>query len=187
MSTHNFYFIVAVALFFVLNLAAAGYFYWRARRLSQASWDELIARLVSTDRDGISLVAHELVDDWGQVKMDIDEDSALEANELWELVGGLKGLQILEKNSEVLIEIAFHVQRWYPEAVVIAEQLRRDARELQWHVSRLKGAAKTGNLQVSFPFYARRAVTTYYLMTCRVLQLYEAGQFSTLAELRQAL
>ena len=66
-------------------------------------------------------------------------------------------------------------------------RLRLDARELQWHVGRLKGAAQKGNLQVSFPFYAQRAVVSYYLMTRRVLSLYEAGNFSMLADLQRAL
>ena len=103
------------------------------------------------------------------------------------MVGGLEGLEVLEKNSEVLIKLACYVQQWYPEALVVAERLRLDARELQWHVGRLKGAAQKGNLQVSFPFYAQRAVVSYYLMTRRVLSLYEAGNFSMLADLQRAL
>jgi hypothetical protein len=70
---------------------------------------------------------------------------------------------------------------------VIAERLRLDARELKWHVARLKGAAQTGNLQISFPFYAQRAVVTYYFMTRRLLDLYQAVNFSMLAKLQEAL
>jgi hypothetical protein len=99
----------------------------------------------------------------------------------------LDGLEVLETNSEVLIDLAFYVQQWHPEALVIAERLRLDARELKWHVARLKGAARTGNLEISFPFYAQRAVATYYLMTRRVLDLYEAGNFSMLADLQKTL
>ena len=86
----------------------------------------------------------------------------MEPEEIWRLLGGLKGLEALEKNSEMLIDLAFYVQQWYPEALAIAERLRLDARELKWHVARLKAAAQTGDLQVSFPFYAQRAVVTYY-------------------------
>jgi hypothetical protein len=165
----------------------AGYYLVRSRRLSQATWEDLMAKLSKTDRDGITMVARELVDEWGEPRAGEEDVAGLEPAQLWSLVGGLEGLQVLEKNSEVLIEIAFYVQRWYPEALVISERLRLDARELRWHVSRLKGAARTGNLQISFPFYARRAVTIYYLMTRRVLRLYEAAQFSNLNELQQAL
>ena len=106
---------------------------------------------------------------------------------MWRLIGGLEGLEVLERNSEVLIDLAFFVQQWYPEALPIAERLRLDARQLKWHVARLKGAAQTGNLQVSFPFYAQRAVVSYYLMTRRLLSLYEAGNFSMLTDLQRAL
>ena len=46
---------------------------------------------------------------------------------MWRLIGGLEGLEVLERNSEVLIDLAFYVQQWYPEALPIAERLRLDA------------------------------------------------------------
>jgi hypothetical protein len=94
---------------------------------------------------------------------------------------------VIEQNSKVLIELACYLQRWYPEALPIAEQLRLDSRSLQFHVDRLKGAAKTGNLEISFPFYAQRAVSTYYVMTRRVLALYQATDFAMLPQLQKAL
>jgi hypothetical protein len=145
-----------------------------------------LASLTSIDRNNIALVALDLVDESGQPKGS-HEAATLEPAQLWELVGGLEGLEVLERNSEVLIELACYVQQWYPEALVVAERLRLDARELKWHVGRLKGAAQTGNLHISFPFYAQRAVVTYYLMTRRVLSLYEAGNLSMLADLQREL
>jgi hypothetical protein len=87
----------------------------------------------------------------------------------------------------VLVELATYVQRWHPEALVVAEQLRLNAREIEWHVGRLKGAAKTGNLQTAFASYAQRAVATYYLMTRNVLDLYEQARFPELTQLRRAI
>jgi hypothetical protein len=111
----------------------------------------------------------------------------METSQLWNLIGGLDGLELLERNSEVLIALAFYVQRWYPEALPIAERLRLDARELKWHVARLQAAAQKGNLQISFPFYAQRAVTTYYRMTRRVLELYEAANVPMVTDLQRSL
>jgi len=62
-----------------------------------------------------------------------------------------------------------------------------NAREIEWHVSRLKGAAQTGNLQASFAAYAQRATVTYYLMTRHVLELYGQASFPRLADLQRAL
>jgi hypothetical protein len=175
-----------MGIFLVALIAIAGYYYSRGRRSSEAGWEELLAQLARIDRDNIAQVALDLVDESGRPRQ--SEDAAnLEPPQLWRLIGGLEGLELLEANSKVLINMAFYVQQWYPEAIVIAERLRLDARELKWHVNRLKGAAQKGNLQVSFPFYAQHAVATYYLMTRRVLGLYEAGNFSMLAELQKAL
>jgi hypothetical protein len=175
-----------MGIFLSVLIIIAGYYYVRSRRPSPASWEDLLAGLTWIDRNKIAQVALDLVDESGQPRGGEDAAS-LEPSQLWKLIGGLEGLEILEKNSEVLVNLAFYVQQWYPEAVAVAERLRLDARELQWHVARLKGAAKTGNLQISFPFYAQRAVVAYYLMTRRLLSLYEAGNFSMLAELQRAL
>ena len=186
MNTHNLHFVTAIGLFVITLVLIAGYYYFRSRRSSPASWEELLAKLTWIDRNNIAEVALNLVDESGQPKAAEDAGS-LDPSQVWKLIGGLKGLEVLERNSEVLIDLAFYVQQWYPEALVIAERLRLDARELKWHVERLKGAAQKGNLQISFPFYAQRAVVSYYRMTRRVLSLYEAGNFSMLADLQKAL
>ncbi len=186
MTTHNFYFLSAIGIFLILLLSIAGYYLVRGRRSPQASWEDLVRKLTWIDRNIIAQVALDLVDESGEPKENLDVAN-LDPAQLWGLIGGLKGLEALEKNSEVLIDLAFYLQKWYPEAIVIAERLRLDARELTWHVARLKGAARTGNLQISFPFYAQRAVVTYYLMTHRLLDLYQAVNFSMLAKLQEAL
>ena len=179
MTTHNVYFLSAIGIFLGVLLSIAGYYYSRSRQSPQESWEGLVKKLTWIDRNTIAQVALDLVDESGEPRQTADATN-LEPEQLWRLIGGLKGLEALEKNSEVLIDLAFYLQKWYPEALVIAERLRLDARELKWHVARLKGAAQTGNLQISFPFYAQRAVLTYYLMTRRVLDLYQAVNFSML-------
>jgi hypothetical protein len=185
-NTQNLHFVTAIGLFVITLVLIAGYYYFQSRRSSPSSWEELLAKLTWIDRNSIAEVALDLVDESGQPKV-TDDAGSLDPSLVWKLTGGLKGLEALERNSEVLIDLAFYVQQWYPEALVIAERLRLDARELKWHVERLKGAAQKGNLQVSFPFYAQRAVVSYYRMTRRVLSLYEACNFSMLADLQKAL
>ena len=186
MNTYNLQFVTAIGLFVLTLVLIAGYYYFQSRRSSPTSWEELLAKLTWIDRNNIAEVALDLVDESGQPKV-ADDAGSLDPSQVWKLTGGLKGLEVLERNSEVLIDLAFYVQQWYPEALVIAERLRLDARELKWHVERLKGAAQKGNLQISFAFYAQRAVVSYYRMTRRVLSLYEAGNFSMLADLQKAL
>lgn len=186
MNTDHLHFIAAMGIFVTGLISISGYYYSRGRRSTHVTWEELLPRLARIDRDNIARVALDLVDESGQPRQ--SEDAAgLEPWQMWRLVGGLDGLKLLEANSEVLIDMAFYIQQWYPEALVIAERLRLDAREIQWHVTRLKGAAEKGNLEISFPFYAQRAVVTYYLMTQRLLRLYEAANISMFAELQKAL
>jgi hypothetical protein len=181
------YFVAAIGIFFAALLCIAGYSYFRDRRRQlPLRWEDLVAQLTWIDRNSIAEVALDLVDESGQPKV-VEGAGTMEPSQIWKLVGGLEGLAALERNSEVLIDLAFYMQQWYPEVLPIAERLRLDARQLKWHLARLRGADANGNLQVSFPFYAQRAVVSYYLMTRRLLLLYEAGNLSMLADLQRAL
>ncbi len=183
-TTHNLYFLSAAGSVFSGLISTGLYYCYRGRRSfpRQASWEELVRELSWIDRDSIARVALDLIN-----RPEAKDATSLQPLQLWVLIGGLKGLEVLERNSEVLIRLAWYVQRRYPDALVVAEQLRLDARALKWHVDRLKGAARTGNLQISFPFYAQRAVVIYYRMTRCLLDLYEAGNFSMLEDLQRAL
>lgn len=179
-------FFVAIAAFLVLMATIAIRSYRRARKSSDGDWEHLLKRLQVVDRSSIAEVALDIIDESGQQRR--DEGSALlKPEQIWKLVGGLKGLEVLKTNCAVLIDLAFYVQQWYPEALVVAEELRLSAREIEWHVERLKSAERTGKLKSAFAMYAQPAVGKYYLMTQRLLALYEQGNLPMLADLRKAL
>jgi len=186
LSIRTVYFIVAVAIFVLALIAIAIYYYRRSQKSSQKNWERLLKRLTAVDRSSIAEVALDIIDESGHRRKD-EASAVLESEQIWKLVGGLKGLEILEANCAVLVDLAFYVQQWYPEALVVAEQLRLSARDIEWHVGRLKGAQQTGKLESAFTMYAQPAVATYYLMTRRVLALYEEGNIAMLADLRNAL
>ncbi len=184
MIAHSEIFAIAVSLVLALLLAAAGYSLWRARRMQgDPSIDALMARLIAVDRDKVSLIAAVHSDS----ERDFAAEDGLESWQMWEMIGGMQGFEALAANCEVLIDLACYVQRWYPEALPVAEQLRLNAREIQWHLERLKGAEQRGNLQAVFPDYAQRAVVVYYGMTQHVLALYEASQVPGWNRLQTAL
>jgi hypothetical protein len=162
------YFITAAAVFFVLLTVVSLYSFSRVRRASHSSWESLVKRLISVDRKTIEVIALDLMREQVQTETETGH-AGLDASRILEMIGGLQGLEILKKNSEVLIDIAAHLEHWYPEALGVAEELRLEARELEWHVDRLRGAAKTGNLEVSFPAYGQQAIATYYQMTRELL------------------
>jgi hypothetical protein len=184
-SGRSIYFVVVLAVFLAaLSTAGASYYlrYRRRRRFPYGNWESLLERLSTVNRN-IALIARDHLNESGQWR--IAED--LNATQIWSLIGGLEGLETMERNCPVLVDLAFYVQQWYPEACIVAEQLRLNAREIEWHVGRLRGAGQTGKLGTSFPDYAPRAITTYYLMTRRVLALYETCNLPGLADLQRAL
>ncbi len=160
--------------------------YLHGRRLARSTWDDLLQRLTQVDRDHIAMIALDVVTESGEPRPETNS-FVLDPSAIWTLLGGLKGLEAMEQNCQVLVELAAYVQKWYPEALVVAEQLRLNAREIEWHVGRLKGAAQTGNLQSAFADYAQRAVVTYYLMTRHVLDLYRLANVPGFTDLQQAL
>ena len=186
MNKWSVWFLIAVAAFVSALIVIALHYYRRAQKSSQRDWRRLLTRLTIVDRSSIAEVALDIIDESGQQRKD-KGSAVLEPSEIWKLVGGLEGLEVLEANSAVLIDLAFYVQQWYPEALVVAEQLRLNAREIEWHVGRLKGAAETGNLQSAFAAYAQRATVTYYLMTKHVLELYGQVGFPRIADLQRAI
>jgi hypothetical protein len=179
-------FVVLALLLLVTLVATLFRHYLRARKAARAGWDDLLRRLAWVDRDHIAMIALDVVTESGEPRREASS-FALEPSAIWALLGGLDGLEALEQNCHVLVDLAAYVQKWYPESLVVAEQLRLNAREIEWHVGRLKGAAQTGNLQSSFADYAQRAVVTYYMMTRHVLDLYRLANLPGLAELQQAI
>jgi hypothetical protein len=173
-------FFLAVAFFVLLLIAVAAYSILRARRIARSTWSTLLGKLQRIDRDNFAAVALDLLDDEeGHPQLDPDQ--------IFTMIGGMQGLDALEHNCDVLVDLATYVQRWYPDALQLAEDLRLNSREIKWHIGRLRGASQTGHMREQFPLYAQRAVATYYLMTRSLLVLYEGVQVPEFAELRLAL
>lgn len=177
------YFFLALSVFLVMLLSLVVHYYLRRIRTEKnpyGNWEKLLGRLSAVNRENVALIA--------SFEVDQDErDRNLDEAQIWSMVGGIKGLEALERNCAVLVDLVFYVQQWYPEALAIAEQLRMNAREIEWHIGRLKSAAKVGRAEKAFPEHAEQVVVIYYGMTRRVLALYEEWNLPGLVELQHAL
>lgn len=189
MTPRNIRFFIVLVIFLSMMGGIAIHYYLRAQRAKKypyGRWEELLKRITSVNRDSIALIALDLVDDSGAQRLQ-DDPSELDPSEIPNLIGGLRGLEVLERNCAVLIDLAFYVQQWYPEALAVAENLRSSAREIEWHIGRLREAEKNGKLDSYFAEYGQRAIATYYLMTRQVLALYDHCRLPELAELQRAI
>lgn len=176
MTEHTLAFLSAFLLFVASLVVTSVVYLRRARRVSRDDVGALLARLQAVDRGNLAHVATA----W-------EDDETLEPQHIWELAGGLSGIEALAANCDVLIDLACHVQGWYPEALPVTEQLRLNAREIQWHLERLRAAEGRGHGRAAYPEYAQRAVATYVRMTRHVLDLYEATGVPGLPELQSVL
>jgi hypothetical protein len=185
-SPRTIYFLAAVFALLVLLGTTACHYYLRARRSSRGPWERLLNRLTFVDRNAIAEVALDVIDESGKQRRD-ENSATLNSSQIWKLIGGWEGMEALTANCTVFIDLAFYLQQWYPEALAVAEELRLHAREIEWHLERLRSAEKTGRLESSILLDAQRAVVTYYLMTQRVLALYGDGNLAMLADLQKSL
>jgi hypothetical protein len=154
---------------------AGARFLYRQRRSAKATWGQLVARLEFVDPLSLELIALNAAEGEGGSRR-------LEPEDVWRMIGGLPGLQRLERNSAVLIDMACHLQQWYPEAVLTAEELRVQARELRWHVDRLRAAARNDKLEAWISANVQSAAAAYYRMTRSLLALTEAAALESAVE-----
>jgi hypothetical protein len=183
------YFFLALSVFLFALLTLLAHYYVRRIRTEKhpyGKWKKLLGGLSTVNRENVALIALSLVDEFGQRRRD-ESDASIDEGQIWSMIGGMKGLEALERNCAVLVDLVFYVQQWYPEALAIAEQLRLNAREIEWHIGRLKSAAKVGRIEKAIPEHAEQVVVIYYVMTRRVLALYEGWKLPELAELRRTL
>lgn len=154
--------------------------YISANRLARCSWDELLAQLHRIETEGITAVA---MDHLAPAKCQLN----LQPEDMWNLLGGLEGLQRMRENGRILVALAAYVERWnYEEGVIIAERMRRDGLQLRRSVTRIMLETFLGMKQVRIPFYLHEAASSYYLMRQRLLVLYQAnhaGLYPRLAEI----
>ena len=183
------YFLLVLSVFLFALLTLVVHYYWQRIRTEKhpyGSWTKLLGRLSAVNREDVALIALSLVDEFGQRRGD-ESDVNFDEAEIWSMIGGIKGLETLERNCAVLVDLVFYVQQWYPEALAIAERLRLNAREIEWHIGRLKSAAETGRVEKAFAEHAEEVVVIYYVMTRRVLALYEEWNLPGLLELQRTL
>jgi hypothetical protein len=178
-------------LVLVLVLCGLLWLAWRAKKLQterdSVNWPDLLAKLSPVGRVGIEEVAAVFLLPSREQLDSRHIMSRLESRDIWDFIGGIEGLKTMRRNADVLIELACYVQRWNPEASIVAEQLRLDANQIKTSLSKILSSERRGTLSTWFPIYATRATAAYYLMTQRVCVLYEISHEGLLAQLKAAI
>lgn len=173
--------IFLLVLFFVLLAVGLIYTQVSAHRLRSTTWDDLVSRMQPMHARGLEIVALDHL----QPKAN---QLQLEPEHLWGLIGGTEGLRRMRNNADLLIALAAHVQRWnFDEGVIVTERMRHDAVQLKRAIFRIRFDMVIRRSQLRAPFYIHQAASSYYLMTKRLMALYETSHAGLLPRLAAAL
>lgn len=183
MNERLYLFVVSVVVVVASLITVWIFYHLRARRLSAKSWQSILSRIIPVDKGNLRIVALDLIGEADTIDRR-DGQCALESSEILDLVGDLEGLRAIQKNCDVLIDLACYCQQVYPEALVIAEELRLNARQIKWHLDRLDTAERNGSSPAAYGEYAQRIVTVYYLMGRRLVALFETSHAPGLYEVQ---
>lgn len=172
---------IAFSVFGLVAIAVLAYAHMRSRRFSSLDWDTLVASIEPMHMRGLEMVALDHLQPQGN-------QLRLEPGELWGLVGGTEGLRRMEHNADRIIALAAYVRRWnYDQAIIVSERIRHDAVQLKRSIRRIRWELYLRKKQLHVPFYIHQAASAYYLMTKRLLALYESSQFVLYPKLAEAL
>ncbi len=163
--------------------AAAIYAQRKSIKLNSRGWEDLISRLGLLDIAGLKIVAQDYLDPQ-------QEQTRLEPEDLWNLVGGREGVRTMRANAELMLALAAHAQHWnFVEATIVGERMRQDALRLRKAVRRIELGSIPHFLLHGYwlrtPLYLQEATAAYYLMRQRLLLLYansHSGRYPRLAE-----
>jgi len=145
--------------------------HWNARRLTGEDWETLVARIQPVPFEGLEKVALDYLQPQGNQLL-------IEPEELWQLVGGFDGLKRMRQNADSIIQLAAYVRYWnFDESIVVAERIRQDAVMLKRALFRIHIHMLFSMRKLHVPFHVHQAASSYYLMTRRVLALYQTNQF----------
>lgn len=171
--------IIFVALSLLVTIACVS-MRARARRFLIADWHSIVAKLEPVPFAGLERVALDHLQPSGN-------QLQLETDEMWELIGGWEGLAHMRHNAELMIQLAAYIQIWNrDEAIIVAERIRQDSLMLKRALRRI-ALHHFRVYRLRAPFYVHQAASSYYLMTRRLLALYETNQFILYPRLADAL
>ena len=166
------------------GLLAVGFWYSckSNRDLSGCEWEELVAKIEPVSRKSVAAVALEQLEPKAN-------QITLEPPDMWIAVGGMEGLLRMRRNAELLLALASFAGRWnHDEGLIVAERMRRDAVQLRravFYVKRDFFLHSVFRIKAKYlPFNVHDAASAYYLLTQRLLALYEtshAGRYPRLA------
>lgn len=163
--------ILPILLVGVVGLIWIVYIQIQQHKLRSAQWEDIVSQIQPMHEQALAMVAKDHLDPKGR-------ELRLEPDDIWQLLGGREGLKRMRKNADLFVNLAAYVQRWnFEEAVVVAERIRQDSVIVKRAIFRIRLHMLLRASSPRIPFHVQQAAASYYLMTQRLLALYETCQY----------
>ena len=169
------YFVAALLLVIVV-LAPQFDFLTHRRKISQQTWEQLVSSVEQVNLEGIREIA--------DVFLNPTKDQLrLEPPVMWQMLGGIKGLQKMHRNADTMLQLCMYAERWDAEGPVVSEMIRLDAINLNKALWRVELAAFLGLGRLRGHFAMMELAAHYELIRRRLLGQYEKSHIARLAVL----
>ncbi len=148
--------------------------HFRAHNLTTGTWEQLIARIQPVELEGIRAVAMDhLYFETGRPQRGPEE--------MWSLLGGLKGLQRMNENARVMIALAAYAElQNNHQGLILADRMRRDGLALQRAVRSITLAGWFQAGVAHSTLHLQQAADSYQQMKQRLPALYEMSHAQAL-------
>jgi hypothetical protein len=170
-------------MFFALSFLVLGvavhqiHFLTRRRKLKAQSWPETLAKVEPIDLAALKNVASMFLEP-------AKDQLRCEPNVIWQMLGGLEGVQRLKRNADAMLELAVYAERWNDDhGACVSELIRRDALRLTKAVQQIEWALVFHVGIVRAPFALLEMAGHYELIRRRLLGLYQESHAGLLPAL----
>lgn len=173
------FFVAAIGVAVVV-LAPQAKFLLRRRRTLSRDWDELIASVEKVNLEAVRDVADMFLSP-------TKDQLRLEPAVVWQMLGGLKGLDRLRQNATTMLELCVYAEQWDSQGRVISEMIRLDAVNLNRAIRRVQLSSVFGLGRVRGHLALVETAAHYELIRRRLFSFYEQSHAGRLPVLQQQL
>ena len=155
-------------------------FMMRRRQMRKRDWTEIVSSLEAINFEGITAIANMFLNP-------TKDQLRLEPSVMWEMLGGIAGLNRLCENADAMLELCVYAESWDYQGPVISEMIRLDMANLKKAVQRVQLSRLYGLGQVRSHFALMEAAAHYNLICRRLLGQYEKAHVGRLPILQARL
>lgn len=170
---------LAIAFFVVVGVPQLAFMVQR-RRLHKRDWSAVLASIEPINLAGVMVIAEMYLSP-------TKNQLSIEPPEMWEMLGGIEGIERLAANANAMLELCVIAESWDHDGLLISEMIRCDLANLKKALVRLERATLLGYADARGHFALMELAASYNLIRLRLLGQYEKFHVARLHILQEQL